>query len=164
MKRLQPAIQAVKGYTLYEINQLDYLGRPTENSTIRIMSRGGISQNISSRVDKDSRLRGNKRSIVTNNTVFIGLGKADNAQLLIVPAQGKDIHQKILLLCHIGFEEDIPLQTKIAAMGAKYEDLVDALAELDISWQDEFLAPFSTAELFLKSDDALIEAIRSRMA
>jgi len=164
LKRLQPAIQAVKGYTLYEVDQLDYLGRPADNSIIRIMSRGGISQNIPSRVDKDSRLRGNKRSIVTNNTVFIGLGKADNAQLLIVPAQGKNIHQKVLLLCHIGFEEQIPLQTKIAAMGAKYEDLVDALAELDISCQDGFLTPFSTAELFLKSNDALIETIRSRMA
>ena len=164
LKRLQPAIQTVKGYTLYEIDQLDYLGRPTVNSKIRILARGGISKNISSRVDKDTRLRGNKRSIVTNNTVFIGLGKADNAQLLIIPAQGKDIHQKILLLCHIGFEEEIPLQTKISAMGAKYEDLVDALAELDTSWQDEYLAPFSTAELFLKSEDALIEAIRSRIA
>ncbi|MEW5804697.1 MAG: SIS domain-containing protein [bacterium] len=163
LKRLQPAIRAVNGYTLYEINQLDYLGRPTENTTIKIMARGGISKNLSSRVDKDPRLRGNKRSIVTNNAVFIGLGKADNAQLLIVPAQGRDIHQKALLLCHIGFEEEIPLQTKITAMGTKYEDLVDALAELDIPWQDELLVPFSPAELFLKSEDTLIEAIRSRI-
>ncbi|MEW6378913.1 MAG: SIS domain-containing protein [bacterium] len=163
LKRLQPVIRSVNGYTLYEVNQLDYLGRPTDNSTIRIIDRGGISRNITSRIEKDSRLRGNKRNIVTNNSIFIGLGKSDNAQLLIIPAQGESVHQKVVLLFHIGFDEDVPLKVKVSALGAKYEDLVDALAELDIPWQDEFLAPFSTAELFLKSDDALIEAIRSRL-
>ncbi|MCL6583624.1 MAG: SIS domain-containing protein [bacterium] len=163
LRRLQPVIKTIHGYTLYEVNQLDYLGRPTENSTIRIIGRGGISLNLASRVEKDSRLRGNKRSIVTNNTVFIGLGKSDQAQLLIIPAQGESVHQKIVLLFHIGFDEDVSLETKVAALGSKYEDLIDALAELDIPWQDEFLASFSTAELFLKSDDALIEAICSRL-
>ena len=161
VKRLQSVIQTITGYTLYEVNHLDYLGKPTKNSTITIIARGGISHNLSSRVEKDSRLRGNKRSIITNDMVFIGLGKADNARLLIIPVHGENVHQKMLLLFHIEFEEDVPLQTKIAAMGTTYEDLIDALAELDVSWQDAFLEPLSPEKLFIQSDDALVEAIRS---
>ncbi|MGA1874432.1 MAG: SIS domain-containing protein [bacterium] len=163
LKRLQPVIRAITGYTLYEINQLDSLGRAGEDSTIRIVNRDGISKNLHSRVEKDPRLRGRKRSIITSNSTFIGLGKSDNARLLIIPAQGKDIHQKMLILFHIDFEDEIPLKTRMNALGAKYDDLVDALAELDISWQDEFLDSFSTAELFIHSEDDLVEAILSRL-
>ncbi len=163
IKRFQPIIRDVTGYTLYEIEHLDHLGRPTEGSTIKILAKEGVSKNLGSRVEKDPRLRGRKRSIITNNTVFIGLGKSDNAKLLIIPAQGKEVHQKKLVLLHIAFEDNIPLPSKINALGSKYEDLVDALVELDISWQDDFLNDFSTSDLFSLSEDYLIEAIQSRL-
>ena len=163
LKQWQPVIRKIIGYTLYEVDQLDHLGRPGEKSAINMTARDGKSLNLVSRVKKEPRLRGRKRSIITTNNVFIGLGTSDNAQLLIIPAQGKDIHQKILLLFHIEFEEKVPLQTKIIALGAKYDDLVDALDELDINWKDEFLDSFSTAELFLQSEDTLIKAVLSKL-
>ena len=164
LKQWQSVIRKITGYTLYEVNQLDHLGRPTEKSTITIRDREGKSLDLTSRVKRDPRLRGQKRSIITTNNAFIGLGASDKAQLVIVPVQGKDIHQKLLLLFHVEFEEQIPLQTKIIALGAKYDDLVDALDELDINWRDEFLDSFSTAELFLQSENILIESIVSRLS
>jgi len=163
LKQWQPVIRKIIGYTLYDINQLDHLGRPGGESSISIIARDGKSLNLVSRVKKEPRLRGRKRSIITTNSVFIGLGTSDKAQLVIVPAQGKDIHQKTLLLFHIEFEEKVPLQTKIIALGAKYDDLVDALDELDINWKDDFLDSFSTAELFLQSEDTLIKAVLSKL-
>lgn len=162
LNRLQSVINSIKGYTLYEVNQLDHLGRPTDQSTISITDRGGISQGLVSRIEKDSRLKGRKRSIITSNTLFIGEGKLDKAKLLIIPYQGEAIHQKKLLLLHIEFEGQVHRKSKITALGAKYEDLIDALAELNISWHDEFLDFYSPVELFMQSEDVLVESIVSQ--
>ena len=74
IKRVQSAISAVRGYTLYDINNLDPEGRPTDSATIAVRNRGGISLEMKSRADSSSSRMGTKRTIARTGNIYVGLG------------------------------------------------------------------------------------------
>jgi|LSQX01.1.fsa_nt_gb glucosamine--fructose-6-phosphate aminotransferase (isomerizing) len=137
--RLQPAVAEIRGYTLYLISALNTEGNPTEETTISIAKRSGVSLQMSSRVEKSGRLMGTKRTIVNTGHLYIGCGKSDGAPLIVIPLKkGGDLISHLLLI-HVRFNERITLRERIAAMGVRYNDLKNLINEYNLLWMDRYL-------------------------
>jgi len=137
--RLQKVTSDVRGYTLYTIEGLDEEGKPTEATTISIEQRGGVSLRMKSRAEVPIPLSGAKKTIVSTRDVYAGLGKSDQAPLIIIPLiEGETFIQKILLL-HVLFKEALSPAEKKAVLGDKFNQIRDIINEYNIVWNDTYL-------------------------
>jgi len=146
--RMQPAISAVKGHTLYGVSNLDEVGNPKDDSTIVILEKGGIARQMKSRAEKSSELMGTKRTIVSTANVYVGRGKLDGASVLILPLLGEKGFAEKLLLLHIEYNDLLPLAEKAEALGYRYNDIRNMVSEYNIAWRDEYLEKIPLADLF----------------
>ena len=163
LKNLQGIISQVTGTIVYRIEGLNLLGEPVEETTIAVVSKKGIVKNTASRVEADNQLKGTKRIIVSQGNVYIGKGRKDERSLVAVPIlSGSSLSPNIieyLVLLHIAFEENVPLETKIKALGGKYEHIKNIVQENSIAWTDQFLELVEIEELFGRSAEKVGEFI-----
>ncbi|WP_373500945.1 SIS domain-containing protein [Desulfococcus sp.] len=168
MKNLQEVIDRALGLTLYRIDGLNLLGEPLDSTTITVIKREGTSMAIASRVDRDRRLRGSKRTIVQKGNVYIGKGRKDNRSILCIPLTSRESSSasriEFLLLLHIAFRENIPLAAKVKALGGKYDHLKNIVLENNVEWRDSYLDMVDTPDLFGLSAEKVAETIVSRVA
>ena len=139
ISRLQPALAEIRGYTLYGIADLDAEGNPTEGTTISIAAKGGVSLQMTSRVEKTGRLMGTKKTIVSTGHLYIGHGKADGASIVVIPLRGEGNMIAHLLLIHVLFEERLSLRDRIAVMGVRFNDLKNLINEYNLPWTDHYV-------------------------
>jgi glucosamine--fructose-6-phosphate aminotransferase (isomerizing) len=163
IKRLQNALVGVKGYTLYEVGGLDEQGVPTNASTLAIVSRHGVTTSMHSRYDKPSPLKGTKNTIVRTGKVYAGIGRSDNAPIVIVPIFGQQRIITHLLLLHVDFDEGLGIEQKKATLGLKLNDITNLINEYNIPWKDEFLKGLSLKYLLNEDVEVIAEKIRSSL-
>ena len=73
---LDPAVEAVRGFTRYRIE-----GDPASGAAlIQVVDRGGVSLGIPSRTDRDPRLIGSKRRVASEQTVLVSAAPATGAR------------------------------------------------------------------------------------
>lgn len=156
---LQPAISELKGYTLYEVGNLDGEGHPVDQSTIVILKKGGIAAGMRSRVDASAVLMGTKRTIVSTGHIYTGYGKSDGASLVIVPLRGEQ-EVKYLLLIHVGFNENLNISERKKVLGYRYNDICNLLNEYNLPWDDKYLERKPLAYLLGESVEVIVEHIR----
>jgi glucosamine--fructose-6-phosphate aminotransferase (isomerizing) len=165
LKNLQGIIKKIEGATLYRIDGLSLLGEPTEDTTIQVIEKRGDVAAVPSRVESDNRLKGTKKIIVSRGNVYIGKGRKDERSILVIPvltASETDPNKiEYLLLLHISFKDNIALDTKIKALGGKFENIKNIVLENNITWQDHFLNLIETEELFGRSAEKIGEFIVS---
>ena len=163
LKNLQKILAGIRGMTLYRIQGLNLLGDPTDDTTIEMIRREGTSTSIPSRVDKDSRLKGTKRTIVQAGNVYIGKGRKDDRSILIVPLLSDAVSAanaiENLMLLHIAFRETILLDDKVKALGGKYDKIKNIAQESGLPWDDRHLDRVETADLFGLSAEKVAETI-----
>lgn len=162
IKQIQPGIAALMGYTIYDIDQLDEKGNPTEKSTIVIRAKSGVAASMQSRADHPTALMGVKRTIVSTGHVYVGRGKTDSAPIMIIPLSFAETGGGNLLLIHVVFNETLSLSQKIAVLGYRYQDIRNLIAEYNLSWNDAWLEDFSLESLFSEQVDAIALQIKSR--
>ncbi|UCD83182.1 MAG: SIS domain-containing protein [Desulfobacterales bacterium] len=165
LKNLQAIIARIKGTTLYRIDGLNVLGEPAEETIIEVIKKTGEIVDLPSRVEKDNRLKGTKRIIIRQGNVYIGKGRKDERSILIIPIlttsdQGPTRIEYLLLL-HISFRTKIDLDTKIKALGGKYEHIKNIVQENNIVWHNGLLELVDIAELFGRSAEKIGEFIVS---
>jgi glutamine---fructose-6-phosphate transaminase (isomerizing) len=165
LRNVQEIISAIKGAILYRINGLDSLGEVTDNTTIEIIKKEGVLQPIPSRVENDKLLKGSKRIIVQEKNVYIGKGRKDNRSIVVTPITSSS-HAKTnvieyLLLLNVSFKDDVPLASKIKALGGKYERITNIVQENSVPWQDKFIELVDMKELFGSSAEKIGEYIVS---
>jgi glucosamine--fructose-6-phosphate aminotransferase (isomerizing) len=85
IKNLQEVIDQVKGAFLYQISGLSLLGDVTGSTKIKLINKTGELKSESSRVENDSGLKGTKNIIVREGNVYIGKGRKDNKNILVIP-------------------------------------------------------------------------------
>ena len=157
--RIQPAIAAINGYTLYDINNLDSEGNPVDTSTIAIGKRGGVSLQMKSRAEGSNILMGTKRTIVSTGHIYVGRGKSDNAAIVIIPLLG-DRGVRSLLLIHVEFNEGLSLKVKKEVLGYQYNDIRNIVNEYNLPWDDRYLETISTGVLLGEPADVIAGQIR----
>jgi len=166
LKNLQGIIEQIEGSTLYRIDGLNVLGELSENTTIEVIKKRGDIADVPSRVETDNRLKGTKRIIVRQGNVYIGKGRKDERSIMIIPilttSETGPNRIEYLLLLHVSFRQDITLETRMKALGGKYEHIKNIVQENSVSWQDSLLDPIEITELFGRSAEKIAEFIVSR--
>lgn len=160
VSRIQPVVLAVRGYTIYDINNLDAQGNPAEDSTITILKKEGVASQMISRTETSKLLMGTKRTIVSTGQVYIGKGKADGASIVILPLRGKSDFIGNLLLLHVDYDEHLSLLEKKKALGYRYNDIRNLVNEYNINWDDGYLEKIPIADLFSEPVETLAGRIK----
>ena len=166
LKNLQGVVSQVNGSIFYSVDGLNVLGEVTDQTTISVQHKSEAISGMISRVESDMHLKGTKRIIVREGNVFIGKGRKDNRNILIIPVLSAESPNRIsnLLLLHIAFRQDqIPLQVKVKALGGKHERIKNIVQEVRASWNDTCLEMVPIEDLFGLSAEKTAEYILSRM-
>jgi glucosamine--fructose-6-phosphate aminotransferase (isomerizing) len=163
LRNLQEIIGDILGSTLYKIEKLTLLGEPTEDSLIEVIRKEGTSKIIASRAESDPHLIGIKRIIVRQGNVYIGKGRKDERNILVIPVLSSSHATpnliEYLLLFNVALKKEIPLAVKVKALGGKHEHIKNIVQENNISWEDSYLDLMEIEELFGKSAEKNAEFI-----
>ena len=165
LKNLQGIVSKINGAILYRIDGLNVLGEITDQTAILVKQKTGSLAPLTSRVETDSRLRGTKSIIVREGNVFIGRGRNDNRNIVIIPIFSATSATSIsnLLLLHIAFKDQTPLPVKIKALGGKHERIKNIVQETSAPWDDAYLEWIPMEDLFGQSAEKTAEFIISRI-
>ena len=166
MKNIQGVVDEIRGSILYRIDGLGLLGDPTDQTTIQILTKTGALAELTSRVETDPVLKGTKRIIVRQGNVYIGKGRKDGRSIVVIPATSDDPADgsriRYLLLLNICFKSDVPLATKIKALGGKYEHIKNIVQENSVAWADAYLDEVPVDDLFGRSAEKLADGMVAR--
>ena len=167
LKNLQGIIAGVKGSIRYRIGNLNLLGELTDETIIEIENKTGILKTIPSRVEKDNRLMGTKRTIVREGNVYIGKGRKDGRSIIIIPIISTSPATpnliEYLLLLNVPFQEDVSLPVKIKALGGKHERIKNIVQENSVTWDDSYLELVEIEELFGRSAEKIGDFIVTKV-
>ncbi|MGD2187280.1 MAG: SIS domain-containing protein [Desulfobacterales bacterium] len=163
LKNLQNIVSEIVGSMLYRIEGLDLLGEPADGTTIHVVTKRGVAKKIPSRVETDTTLKGTKRIIVRQGNVYIGKGRKDERSIMVLPILSSSPASpniiEYLLLLHVSFNENISLDTRIKALGGKYEHIKNIVQENSVAWDDQLLERIQIEELFGRSAEKVAEFI-----
>ncbi len=163
ISRIQQAVDAVNGYTLYAINHLDAEGKPGEEATIVIAGRGGISVGMRSRAEASVRLMGTKKGIAASGRLYVGRGKSDGAPLMILPLLGGDDLVRHLLLIHVSFNEALSIGERKEILGERVNGIRDLIQEYNLTWDEGELGKVPVATLLGEPVEVIAGQIRENL-
>ena len=158
--RMQKAVIAVNGYTLYAVNHFDAEGKPGDDATIAIRKRGGVSLGMHSRVEKSGRLMGTKKGIVSSGRIYVGQGKSDGASVVIIPLLGEGEQVRHLLLIHVTFNEALSVQERKDLLGERVNDIRNLIQEFNLAWDDRCLGEIPLGVLLGEPVEVIAGQIR----
>jgi len=170
IKNLQEVISSINGGLLYQISGLSLLGEVTRETKIKIIHKTGMLKDKISRVESDGKLQGTKNIIVREGNVYIGKGRKDNKNILVIPIISSNpatpnIIEYILSL-NIVFKtlDEVPLLKKIKALGGKYNRLKDWILESDnFQWDDKYLNLVEIETLFGDTAEKVVDKILTKI-
>ncbi len=170
IKNLQEVIEKINGAFLYQISGLTLLGDVTRDTKIKLINKTGTLKNESSRVENDPRLKGTKNIIVREGNVYIGKGRKDNKNILVIPGISSNPATpniiEYILSINISFKtsSNVPLLKKIKALGGKYNRLKDWILESDdLQWDDKYLNLIEVENLFGDTAEKVVDNIISKI-
>jgi glutamine---fructose-6-phosphate transaminase (isomerizing) len=163
VKRIQPAIISVKGFSLYSITGLDIDGMPTDLSILKLERKGGIAVNLRSRAEKGAPLMGTKRTLIKNREIYAGSGKSDSASIVIIPLLGPNLIPETLALLHVDFDNELGTEKKKGILGEKLGDIRNMLNEENIAWQDEFIQALPVKLLLGEAPEVIADIIKKEI-
>jgi len=145
---LDPAVEAVVGYTRYAIE-----GDPalTDGATITIVDRGGLSREVTSRVERNPQLLGTKRRVAAEKEVLVARGRSDGRTVIFVPEVKGGTCTGITLM-HVRFRDHLPsasMRGVLQGYDRRYDRLVDWVSETEGTFRDDLLADLSVADLLI---------------
>ena len=139
---LDPAIEAVRGYTRYRI----------DGDTISVIDRGGISLDLPSRVEHAAPLRGTKRRVATEREVLVAIGRSDGRTVVFVP-EAKGGETTGITLLHVTFPDRLPagvMRGVLQGYDRRYERLVDWVTETEGAFDDSLLGELPVTDLLIE--------------
>ena len=143
---LDPAVEAVIGYTRYRIDG------ETDRATVTVVDRGGLSRDLPSRVDKNPALVGTKRRVATEREVLVARGRSDGRTVIFVPEVKAGVTVGLLLL-HVRFHDRLSsavARTVLQGYDRRYDRLVDWVSETEGVMRDDLLETVSVADLLIR--------------
>ncbi|MBW1615577.1 MAG: SIS domain-containing protein [Deltaproteobacteria bacterium] len=168
LKNLQQIISGIKGFILYKIDGLNVNGKPCDASTIKVLKKEGALSTLPSRVEKDNRLQGTKKTIVERENVYIARARLDGRNIIIIPiiSTNPQMPNKIeqLLLFNITFKDNVTLNIKIKALGPKFQFIKNIVQESANNWKDEYINMVPMHDLFGKTAEKTGELIISMIS
>jgi len=144
---LDAAVASVVGFTRYSIEG-DVDGN---HATVTVVDRGGISRELTSRVDRNSNLVGTKHRVASDRNVLVARGRRDGRTVIFVPETKGSLTTGITLL-HVLFHDRLPaavMRTVLQGYDDRFNRLVDWVTETEGSFREDRLAEVSVADLLI---------------
>ena len=157
---LDAAVSSVTGFTRYGIEG-DVTGT---TGTITIVDRGGMSKNLSSRVDRNAQLVGTKRRVASEQEVLVARGRSDNRTVIMVP-ETKSGETTGITLLHVMFHDRLAATAMRAVLQGydhRYDRLVDWVTETEGSFREDRLAEVPVADLLILPISEMADHWRSQ--
>ncbi len=132
LAELSPAVDEVVGFTRYRI----------DGDTVSIVDRGGISRDLTSRVDSDHRLVGTKHRVAESMELLVARGRRDQRTVVFVPEVKAGVCTGITLL-HVRLHDRRDADTMRGVLQGydnRYARLVDWVTETEGEFDDAKLA------------------------
>ena len=139
---LDPAVAEVTGFTRYGI----------DGGTISIVDRGGISNQLTSRVDRNPALVGTKRRVASEREVLVARGRRDGRTVIFVPEVKANTPTGITLL-QVRFHDRLDAATMrsvLVGYDRRYDRLVDWVTETEGDFDDRLLGELPVDELLIE--------------
>ena len=139
---LDPAVAEVTGFTRYGI----------DGNTITVVDRGGISNQIPSRVDRNPALVGTKRRVASERDVLVARGRSDGRTVILVPEVKANTSTGITLL-QVRFHPRLDAATMrgvLVGYDRRYDRLVDWVSETEGAFDDRLLGELPVEELLIE--------------
>ena len=146
LSSLDPAVSTLQGFTRYEVQGLD-----TENPTIAIVDRGGVSTEIQSRAEDDPVLRGTKHRVASEREVLVTRGARDGRTLIIIP-EVKEAETIGLSLLHVELVENLDIDGLRGVLGGyhnRYDLIRDAVCETEPELDEASLSKIRIVDLLV---------------
>ena len=156
---LDGAVAAVTGFTRYQVE-----GDPSADATITVVDRGGVSLSMSSRVERNSSLRGTKRRVAAEREVLVARGRSDGRHVILVP-EVKGSQTTGITLLHVRFHEHLPvatIRTVLQGYDRRYDRLVDWVTETEGSFRDDLLIDVPVVDLLVAPISEVADRWRSQ--
>jgi glucosamine--fructose-6-phosphate aminotransferase (isomerizing) len=161
---LEPLVARLEGATLYRVDKLDPLGRPTDDSRIKVLRKTGCSKKIVSRSEEERPLSGTKWGAVKRTEIHIGFGMTDSRPILIVPITGARPEGHVLLY-HLELVPRGRRELRLRALRARehlIERLQIAITERNLPWEESLIDSIDNDVLFFKSPNTVAEELIER--
>jgi glutamine---fructose-6-phosphate transaminase (isomerizing) len=139
---LDPAVAEINGFTRYGI----------DGDTITVVDRGGISQQIPSRVDRNPALVGTKRRVASEREVLVARGRGDGRTVILVPEVKANTPVGITLL-QVRFRDrlEVPVMRGVlVGYDRRYDRLVDWVTETEGAFDERLLGELPVEELLIE--------------
>ena len=159
LHRLGPAVAAIEGLTIYELDGLRADGTPGPATRIRLSSRHGIAANLSSRLEDWGPLVGTKRHVTSERRLEVGVGRGDGRRIAILPLLGAGVGPRGLALLHLRFADALSVADKERVLGARLRELRDLVAEANRTFDAGMLDALTPEQIVLETPLQLAERI-----
>ena len=144
---LSPAVQRVTGYVRYSIADPD-----GAHPSVSIIDRGGVATGLSSRVERDPRLRGTKHLVARELELMVVRGRSDGRTVVIVP-ESKGGECTGLVLLHLELVDRLDANTArgvLAGYRRRFQALSDAVTETEDFLREDVLAAQPVVDLLVE--------------
>jgi glucosamine--fructose-6-phosphate aminotransferase (isomerizing) len=138
---LDPAIAEVTGFTRYGI----------DGGLLSIVDRGGISNQLVSRVERNPALVGTKRRVASEREVLVARGRRDGRTVIFVPEVKANTVTGITLL-QVRFHDQLDAATMrsvLVGYDRRYDRLVDWVTETEGDFDDHLLGELPVDQLLI---------------
>ncbi len=157
---LDAAVERVEGSTRYRID-----GDPaSDNAVIAVVESAGIGATLTSRTERDPRLRGTKQLVAVEGEVTIARGRSDGRIVVIVPeVKGSDCVG--LTLLHLELHEQLMPEVARGVLSGyrnRYAAIRSAVTETEPTFDDALLGGVSMADLLTVPVYTLADRWRER--
>ncbi len=138
---LDPAVEEVVGFTRYGI----------DGDVITIVDRGGLSRELSSRVEKNSNLVGTKHRVANEREVLVALGRSDGRTVILVPEvkNGTTVGISLLQVRFRARLDVAAMRGVLQGYDRRYDRLVDWVTETEGDFNEALLAELDVADLLI---------------
>ncbi|MEZ5382285.1 MAG: SIS domain-containing protein [Microthrixaceae bacterium] len=158
---LSPVVREVRGFVRYDVSDAD-----GEMPTATVLDKGGVASALTSRLERDPRLRGTKHLVAREQELLVTRGRTDGRTVVIVP-QMKDGATTGLVLLHVELADRVePATARSVLQGyrRRYQGLSDAVTETEEHFRDDLLGEQPVIDLLALPVLELAERWRSAPA
>ncbi len=157
LEALNNGVEDVTGYIRYSID-----GDP-DDAQLHIVDRGGIAADFVSRVERDSKLRGSKHLVSSEQDVMITKGRNDARTIILVP-EVKDKQTVGLTLLHVRLKkyvDEFIAKQILEGYQNRFAKLYDFVTETEPTFRSDLLSTIPLEDLLISPIADLAELWRS---
>ena len=151
---IDPAVKSFSGFIRYGIEGNVQSG----TAQLHVVDRGGIAHDLTSRTERDPKLKGSKHLVALQQEVTITKGRHDQRIIILVP-EVKDKQTVGITLLHVELQDFLSEQAARHVMEGykdRYTAISDYVTETEPTFRSDILSSIPVADLLIAPIEDLL--------